>query len=72
MIFAMIVYTASLIGIEEAGFKRSLVQRVDSGLRSSLIIYSAINIAFISRVNVNLMFIVKIPFSNGAKVNEVR
>jgi len=45
---------------------------VDLGLELGFVVYSAINMAFIFKMNVNSVFIVKILFSNGAEVSEVR
>ena len=67
----MIVYIILLTDIEKVGFKRSLIQKMDLGLKSSLIVYLAINMAFTSGVNMNSTFIARILFSNGAEVNEV-
>ena len=61
-----------LTDIEKASFKRLLIQKVDSRLKLGLVIYLAINIASIFKMNINSAFIVGILFSNNAEVNEVR
>ncbi len=45
---------------------------MDSRLGLNIVIYSAINIASIFKININSILIVGILFSNGVEVNEVR
>ena len=45
---------------------------MDLRLELGFMMYLAINIVSTSRVNINLAFIVKIPFSNSIEASKVR